>query len=195
MRVPGELRRRCASRRFSVAGDLQPTCEQSVVTRARADGSDCRGNDVPRASLRDRRRARRTWRSTRPCSNAVAGGAGTAYLRTYGWTTPTLEPRLLPASGRSSGRSAISIVPLVRRLTGGGAIWHHHELTYALVVAASHPLARPSTGLYQAVHAAIAGALWSGEFPPSDAAKRRDQGMLTENDPYYALRTSIRKIL
>jgi lipoate-protein ligase A len=40
-------------------------------------------------------------------------------------------------------------------LTGGGAIWHHHEVTYALVVAANHPLARPSTHLYRAVHAAI----------------------------------------
>ena len=67
---------------------------------------------------------------------SVAGGADTAYLRTYGWTIPTLEPRLLSASGRGSGRSALSIVALVRRLTGGGAIWHHHEVTYALVVPA-----------------------------------------------------------
>ena len=47
----------------------------------------------------------------------------------------------------------------MRRPSGGGAIWHHHEVTYAVVVPASHPLARPSTNLYCAVHAAIVEAL------------------------------------
>jgi lipoyl(octanoyl) transferase len=50
-------------------------------------------------------------------------------------------------------------VPTVRRLSGGGAILHHHEVTYALVVPASHPRARPNAQLYRAVHAAIADLL------------------------------------
>src|SRR5437763_88033 len=50
-------------------------------------------------------------------------------------------------------------VPMVRRLTGGGAISHHHEVTYALVVPAAHPQARPSPVLYRAVHAAIVEVL------------------------------------
>jgi lipoate-protein ligase A len=50
-------------------------------------------------------------------------------------------------------------VPIVRRPTGGGAIWHHHEVTYALFVAEGHALARPSVRLYRAVHGAISGGL------------------------------------
>ena len=89
----------------------------------------------------------------------VAGGAGTACLRTYGWTTPTLSLGYFQRLAEVQADPRFQSVPLVRRLTGGGAIWHHHEVTYALVVAADHPLARPSTGLYRTVHAAIADAL------------------------------------
>ena len=89
----------------------------------------------------------------------VAAGVGTAYLRTYGWTTPTLSLGYFQHLVDVQADPRFQSVPLVRRLTGGGAIWHHHELTYALVVAANHPLARPSTGLYQTVHAAIVNAL------------------------------------
>jgi lipoyl(octanoyl) transferase len=90
----------------------------------------------------------------------VAGGVGTAYLRTYGWTTPTLSLGYFQRLADVQAEPRFQSVPLVRRLTGGGAIWHHHELTYALIVPAIHPLARPSTGLYQTVHAAIVHALW-----------------------------------
>jgi lipoyl(octanoyl) transferase len=89
----------------------------------------------------------------------VAGGAGAAYLRTYGWTTPTLSLGYFQRLTEVQADPRFLSVPMVRRLTGGGAIWHDREVTYALVVAADHPLARPSTGLYQTVHAAIADAL------------------------------------
>lgn len=89
----------------------------------------------------------------------VAADPTAGWLRTYGWSTPTLslgyfqrwadsEPRW-----RSSAR--------LRRPTGGGAIWHEHELTYAIVVPSNHPLARPNTALYRAAHAAI-GAILAG---------------------------------
>jgi len=89
----------------------------------------------------------------------VAQGADVALLRTYGWSVPTLSlgyfQHLEEAHADPRWRSA----PIVRRLSGGGAIWHHHELTYALAVPASHPLARPSTKLYRAVHTAILNSL------------------------------------
>ncbi|MFO0893007.1 MAG: lipoate--protein ligase [Isosphaeraceae bacterium] len=44
---------------------------------------------------------------------------------------------------------------IVRRLTGGGAIWHDRELTYAVTLPGDHPAARPNTGLYREIHAAI----------------------------------------
>ena len=89
----------------------------------------------------------------------VAGEAANGYLRTYGWTTPTLSLGYFQHLDEVQADPRFQTVPMVRRLTGGGAIWHHHELTYALVVPASHPLARRSTGLYHTVHGAIAHAL------------------------------------
>lgn len=85
----------------------------------------------------------------------VAAGGATACLRTYGWTAPTLSLGYFQRLVDAQADHRFQAVPLVRRLTGGGAIWHHHEVTYAVVVAASHPLARPSTGLYQGIHTAI----------------------------------------
>ncbi len=91
--------------------------------------------------------------------DAVAENPDTAYLRTYAWTIPTLSlgyfQRVADVQNDPRWRS----VPLVRRLTGGGAIWHHHELTYALILPAGHPRTRPNTALYRAVHAAIAETL------------------------------------
>ncbi|HLZ44216.1 MAG TPA: hypothetical protein VKQ05_00890 [Gemmatimonadales bacterium] len=51
---------------------------------------------------------------------------GGAYLRFYRWNPPTL----------SLGRNqpiTISGVPIVRRPTGGQAVWHDDEVTYAVV--------------------------------------------------------------
>jgi lipoyl(octanoyl) transferase len=81
---------------------------------------------------------------------------------------------------------------MVRRPTGGGAIWHHHEVTYALTVPECHPLARPSTELYRSVHAAIAGglvelgvrAVRQGEvFPPGDCERSRPLLCFTDLSP------------
>jgi lipoate-protein ligase A len=47
----------------------------------------------------------------------------------------------------------------VRRLSGGGAIVHHHEVTYSLCIPAGHPLAVQPSRLYRRVHEGIAAAL------------------------------------
>jgi len=91
----------------------------------------------------------------------VAAGDEAAFLRTYGWTVPTLSLGYFQHLAQARAEPRWREVPTVRRCSGGGAIWHHHELTYAVVVPASHPLARPSTGLYRAVHTAIADTLES----------------------------------
>src|ERR1700678_3435608 len=67
-----------------------------------------------------------------------ANGAGPAYLRPYGWTTPTLSLGYFQRLAELQVEPRFQSVPLVRRLTGGGAIWHHHELTYALIIPAIH---------------------------------------------------------
>jgi lipoyl(octanoyl) transferase len=91
--------------------------------------------------------------------DAAAGGLAGAFLRAYGWSTPTLSLGYFQRLADIEAEPRWQGVPKVRRLSGGGAIWHHHELTYALAVPGSHPLARPNTKLYRAVHGAIADAL------------------------------------
>jgi lipoyl(octanoyl) transferase len=89
----------------------------------------------------------------------VSGGVRTAYLRTYGWTIPTLSLGYFQKLAEARSDPRWSDVALVRRPTGGGAIWHHHEVTYALVIPGVHPLGHPNTELYRAVHLAIADVL------------------------------------
>jgi lipoate-protein ligase A len=91
--------------------------------------------------------------------DAVAEDPSCALLRTYGWSEPTLSLGYFQPVALADGEPRWRGQPLVRRPTGGGAIWHHHELTYALVLPAAHPLARPSSALYQGVHAALARLL------------------------------------
>lgn len=75
--------------------------------------------------------------------------------RWYRWSGPTIslgyfQPQLPPElEVRFSG------LPVVRRLTGGGAILHHHEFTYSLALAPGHPLSADPRPLYDLVHEAV----------------------------------------
>jgi lipoate-protein ligase A len=62
----------------------------------------------------------------------AAADRGIASLRFYTWTEPTLSLGYFqPAAAAASLGLGI---PWVRRATGGAAIAHHHELTYALAL-------------------------------------------------------------
>ncbi len=99
---------------------------------------------------------------------AAAQGAS-AYLRAYAWAVPTLSLGYFQRLDQVRADPRWRDVPLVRRPTGGGAIWHHHELTYAIAIPPGSPLGRPSRALYQAVHGAVAGLLTERGVP----ARRR----------------------
>jgi lipoate-protein ligase A len=90
---------------------------------------------------------------------SVAADPTRAALRTYSWTEPTLSLGYFQSLSLAEAEPRWRGVPIVRRPTGGGALWHHREITYAVVIPKTHPLARRSTDLYRAVHAAIAGLL------------------------------------
>jgi lipoate-protein ligase A len=90
--------------------------------------------------------------------DSVASGSP-AVLRTYGWSEPTLSLGYFQPIARAEAEPRWRDVPIVRRPTGGGALWHDLEVTYCIVVAACDPLARRSADLYRAVHVAIAGLL------------------------------------
>lgn len=101
---------------------------------------------------------------------------GLAYLRFYGWTVPTLSLGYFQRIADARAAPRWLGVPIVRRPTGGGAIWHDRELTYAIAIPPESPLGRPNTRLYRAVHQAIADVLVERGVP----ARRRGEGPATE---------------
>ena len=114
--------------------------------------------------------------------DAAGTGQPKILLRTYGWSVPTLSLGYFQSLALVRADPRWSSVAVLRRLTGGGAIWHHHELTYALAVPREHPLARPGALLYRAVHESIVRgfvdfgirASCRGEvFPPAGCERSR----------------------
>ena len=84
-------------------------------------------------------------------------------LRFYGWLDPTLSLGYFQGHQERSRHPSSQSLRAVRRSTGGGAIVHHHELTYSLVMpfpAQVSIFGRGSTSgalleLYAQVHEAI----------------------------------------
>ncbi len=64
---------------------------------------------------------------------ATAADAGVASLRFYTWATPTLS---LGYFQPAAARAALPPLPWVRRATGGAALVHDRELTYAVALPA-----------------------------------------------------------
>lgn len=78
--------------------------------------------------------------------------SGNAFLRLYCWDPPTLS------IGRNQ-QDVFKHMPMVRRPTGGQAVWHEHEVTYA--VAAPIALYGSLRNAYCQIHTHIATALRS----------------------------------
>jgi len=88
--------------------------------------------------------------------------AGMASLRFYGWSEPTVSLGYFQPERMRREDERLASVAYVRRPTGGGALVHHHEVTYALAL--------PPGPIWQAkdhgswlcrMHTIIAGALSS----------------------------------
>lgn len=62
-----------------------------------------------------------------------AAEAGQATLRLYQWSEPTLSLGFFQPYDQRFSHEASGTCPLVRRITGGGAILHDQELTYSFV--------------------------------------------------------------
>ena len=82
---------------------------------------------------------------------AVNNGDSPPTLRFYRWSEPTLSlgyfQRIIELNQQDK---AVRGLPVVRRLTGGGAILHDQELTYSLVLPLNRDL--PYTDIGQAYH-------------------------------------------
>lgn len=117
---------------------------------------------------------------------SVARDPSAAWLRTYGWSEPTLSLGYFQPWAETDREPRWRAAAKVRRATGGGAIWHEHELTFAIVIPSSHPLARPNTALYRAVHRATAELLATagaparrhGDLDPAEAGEHPDRPFL-----------------
>jgi lipoate-protein ligase A len=82
-----------------------------------------------------------------------------AVIRTYEWSIPTLSLGYFQKTVEFESESRWSNVPIVRRPTGGGALWHDIEVTYAVVIPGHHPFSRPSRALYRSIHESIANQI------------------------------------
>ena len=96
---------------------------------------------------------------------------GEAFLRLYRFDPPCLSVGRNEASG-GYDRAAIARlgIDVVRRPTGGGAVWHQHELTYAVAapIAAFGGLRRA----YHTIHARLAAGLGALGVSPTLAPNR-----------------------
>jgi len=94
---------------------------------------------------------------------AVAAGKALPSLRLYGWDPPCLS------LGRHQGVEAADLefcaregIEVVRRPTGGRALLHHLELTYAVVAPlGTGPLPRPLQDAYRTICGALVQAMRS----------------------------------
>ena len=94
---------------------------------------------------------------------AVSGGEALPTLRLYGWSPPCLT------LGRHQGVEAADLafcrregIDVVRRPTGGRALLHHHELTYAVVAPlGAGPLPRALQDAYRTICGALVRAMRS----------------------------------
>jgi lipoate-protein ligase A len=93
---------------------------------------------------------------------AVSSGASLPALRFFGWKPPAvslgyfqgLEEEVDLEACRRHG------VDVVRRISGGGAVFHHAEITYSLIMPLSHPRADSSVSeSYRVLCAGITAGL------------------------------------
>lgn len=80
---------------------------------------------------------------------------GQASLRTYQWSEPTVSLGYFQARQSAMLPERFAQLPVVERLSGGGAILHDREVTYSLAIPKDHPLAMNPVQLYDIAHHAI----------------------------------------
>jgi lipoate-protein ligase A len=89
------------------------------------------------------------------CLAAEADRSGGLCVRIYGWSTTTISLGGFQGIAEARSVAAIRGVPLVRRPSGGGAIVHGSDLTYAAAIPKSHPWGGTPQTLYDALHGAM----------------------------------------
>jgi lipoate-protein ligase A len=98
------------------------------------------------------------------CLAAEADRSGLFCVRLYGWSQTTISLGGFQGIAEARGLAAIHGLPLVRRPSGGGAIVHGSDLTYAAAVPKGHPWGGSPQVLYDALHGAMVEELAARGF-------------------------------
>lgn len=80
-------------------------------------------------------------------------------VRWYRWETATVSLGYFQDASAAHSTPGLAGLPVVRRLSGGGAILHHHEWTYSCAVPVGHRLTHEPGRIYELVHEQILTAL------------------------------------
>jgi lipoate-protein ligase A len=88
-----------------------------------------------------------------------AAVAGVASLRFYGWAPATLSLGYFQPEACRRTDPRLTTLPWVRRASGGSALVHHHEITYALALPTGLPWQRRGENWTCRMHGIIAAAL------------------------------------
>jgi lipoate-protein ligase A len=88
-----------------------------------------------------------------------AAAAGQASLRFYAWTEATISLGYFQAASPCRAYPGLGGLALVRRATGGAALVHHLEVTYALALPAGPPWHAGGAGWARRMHEVITAAL------------------------------------
>ncbi|MDA0256064.1 MAG: hypothetical protein O3A18_14425 [Planctomycetota bacterium] len=86
---------------------------------------------------------------------AEAATRGRPLVRFYNWSEPTLSLGGFQRLADARATSGVGGLALVRRPSGGGAILHGSDLTYAVAVPREHPWGASAQLLYDTFHAAL----------------------------------------
>lgn len=81
--------------------------------------------------------------------------AGQTTFRTYQWAAPTVSLGHFQVTTAAEIPERFAALPIVKRLSGGGAILHDQELTYSLALPKTHPLTNTPSLIYNEVHQCI----------------------------------------
>lgn len=88
-----------------------------------------------------------------------AAAEGSASLRFYGWAQPTLSLGYFQASAASRAYPRLGELAWVRRPSGGAALVHHLEVTYALALPAGPPWQKRGESWLRRMHGILRDAL------------------------------------
>jgi lipoyl(octanoyl) transferase len=88
-----------------------------------------------------------------------AAAAGIASLRFYGWPRANLSLGYFQHAAECQAYPGLADLPLVRRASGGAALVHHLEATYALGLPAGKPWHSPGESWARRMHTLIALAV------------------------------------